>query len=307
MKANTSNRSDGSKARWKYWLRQTNNNTFHPRGSQSALQTHRGRNHFICHWNTVSSARLLSSAPRRSSRQRAETVWAFRKARSFSGNWTTLLESGSWFNCDSYDSKWHYVGWAAEHQAHTMYLKVPSCKKDGNQVRICWCSPASGSKGYRKQQQGRGLKFLNLPGDYKWISYRPQDWGIRISCPWFSCYLHMEFRVNRFSPPQLPPSRHSDIQPLLATVWKKAKHYCWASLLKAGLAYHQLCWNIDRSIIFIPLPFAPSLFPSTCCARGPCCHLTGDSHSPLLQRWSTETQSKLRPFTCYWNTNNQET
>lgn len=202
--------------------------------------------------------------------------------------------------------KWHYVGWAAEHQAHTMYLKVPSCKKDGNQIRICWCSPASGSKGYRKQQQGRGLKFLNLPGDYKWISYRPQDWGIRISCPWFSCYLHMEFRVNHFSPPQLPPSRHSDIQPLLATVWKKAKHYYSALLLKAGLAYHQLCRNIDRSTIFIPLSFAPPLFPPTCCARGPCCHLTGDSHSPLLQRWSTETQSKLRPFTCYWNTNKQE-
>lgn len=170
-------------------------------------------------------------APHRSSwwreeHHRAETAWEFRKAQSFGGNWTTVLESESWFNFYSNDSKWHYVGWAPEHQAHTMlYLEVKGCKKDGNQSCVCWYSPASGSKGYRKRQQGRSLKYLNLPGDYKWISYRPQDWGIRISCPWFSCYLHMEFRVNRFSSPQLPSSRHRDTQPLLGTAWKKAKHY----------------------------------------------------------------------------------
>ena len=217
----------------------------------------RGRNHFICHRNVVISGWVHSSAPHHSSwwreeHHRAETVWEFRKAWSFSGTWTSFLESGSRFNFDSYDSKWHYGGWAAEHWAHTMlYLKATGCKKDGNQTRVCWCSPASGSKGYRKRQQGRGLKFLNLPGDYKLISYRPQDWGIRISWPWFSCYLHMEFRVNCFSSPQLPSSRHSDIQPLLGTVWKKAKHYYSTLLLKVGLAYHQLCQNIDRSTIFI--------------------------------------------------------
>lgn len=40
MKTNTYNRSNWNKTWWKYCLRQTNNNTFHSRRSQSALQTH---------------------------------------------------------------------------------------------------------------------------------------------------------------------------------------------------------------------------------------------------------------------------
>lgn len=260
----------------------------------------------------VISEWVLSSAPRHSSRwrdeyHRAEAVWEFRKAGCFSGNGTTLLESGSWFNFDSYNSKRHYVGWAPEHQAHTMlYWKVTGCRKDGNQTRVCWCSPASDSKGYRKQQQGRGLRSLNLPRDYKWISYHPQDWGIRISWPWFSCYLHMEFRVNHVSSPQLSLSRHSDMQPLLGTAWKKAKHYCSALLQEADLAYPQLCWIADRSIIFIlsplPLHFSyPSAMPTVHAVTSPEIIVACSN-----MHWSTETQSKLRSFTCYWMNKKQE-
>lgn len=136
-----------------------------------------------------------------------------------------------------------------------LYLEVTGCKKDVDQNHVYWYSPACGSKGYRKRWRCRGLKYLNLPEDYKWISYHPQDWGIRISYPWSSCYLHMEFRVNHFSFPQLLCSRHSDVQPLLGTIQKKVKHYYSTLFQKAGLPYHQLCWNTDRSITFMLSPW----------------------------------------------------
>lgn len=104
------------------------------------------------------------------------------------------------------------------------------------------------------------IKVSEPAWDYKWISYHPQDWGIRISCLWFRCHLHMEFKVNHFSYPQLPSRSHSDISrnTLLGIVWKKAKHYYSTMLLKASLAYHQLSCNIDRSTIFLL-----SLYPFT--------------------------------------------
>ena len=185
---------------------------------------------------------------------------------------------------------------------------MTSSKKDGNQTRIYRCSPASGSKGYRWQWQGRGLKYLNLPGFYKWLSSHPQDWEISISCPWFSCYLHMEFRINRFSSPQLPSGRHSDIPPLLGTDWKKAKHYYSTLLQKVGLAYHQLCQNPDRSTMFIlsPTPPRSSYLPAVPMVRAAssletvmaCCYSTGQQtlnpNSGLSHATEIPTNKKYR-------------
>lgn len=126
----------------------------------------------------------------------------------------------------------------------------------------------------RKQQLGRGFKFLNLPEDYKLISYHSTEegWRIRISFPWFSCSLLMEFRVKCFSSPQLPSSRHRNIQPLLGTGWKQAQHYHPPLLMNIRLAL-QLYWNIDRNTIFTlsPSPLGSSHPPAVTVV-----HLTGD-------------------------------
>lgn len=160
--------------------------------------------------------------------------------------------------------------------------------KDGNPTHVCWYFPTSNSKA-REQQQGRWLKFLNLPGDYKLISYHPTELKGQDFLPQFSPD-EVKGKMLLLSPAALQPAQKYST--LLGTGWKQAQHYHSPLLMNVSLAL-QLYRNTDK-LHFHPLSFAPWLFPSSC----------WDCGSPHRQAWAAVTElasrecSELRPSSC---------